>query len=84
MSVNVLKVDDQRKGYADGAEAAYAYHVASSGVLIIMQQLAGDNEWTVHVEFSPAGWREVSGSRYNQDPKHSKGSEGKVALRVSW
>jgi hypothetical protein len=77
MSVNV-KVDGRRKGYDDTAEVRYAYHVATSGVLVIMQQLDGDNEWTIHVELSPAGWWEVSGFRYTLDPKHAQGSEGKV------
>lgn len=62
-------------------EVQYGYRVIpESGVLVILQQNSGDNEWTVAVEFSPTGWYEVSGFRYNIDTKDDKGTEGKVSL----
>lgn len=78
MSVNVLGAGGARKSFPDDAKVSYSYHVTPSGVLLLMEQLNGDPEWTVKTEFSPAGWWEVSGLRFLIDPKKAEGREGKV------
>ncbi|XAS62841.1 hypothetical protein ACOM2C_05075 [Pseudarthrobacter sp. So.54] len=78
--MSVAYVDAQGKNVQlrDKEDQRFAYHVAAdSGVLLVMQKLNTDL-WQVSKELSPNGWREVQGTRFNQFPTNSPGTDGRI------
>jgi hypothetical protein len=78
MAVTVGDISDRQERFDDGENGHYAYHVTSSGVLLILRPNASpQQDWGVVWEFSPHAWAKVQGTRYTRDTEDLSGAMGR-------
>ena len=81
MPVKIVDAANEETEYEDG-KWLYSYNVEASGVLTLLCAQE-DLKWTILKEYSPSGWKEVSGTRHLRETDKREGTHGKAEFKAA-